>query len=905
MIAAFGDLGWPAVSTGRDEVGTDVLAMPRTEDLLDLGTLVGAQVKTGASWFDELEQEGDEVVGWWFRESDRNHADYWLSHTVPHIIVLRRPGPGPSFWGQITRESVKSTGKGIKIFVPARQRIDENGRSVLEAVARAGRKPSTVEGTAWRKVGDLPTSDRLRYALIAPRLISPHPNALTDEPVSAETAVALLAEARLTDLDRFHALSQEDAVKSDDWAWQFFGALAAWLRGSDFRLLRRLAGHAPAKGFHIAAAVVAASVMIERGNPDEAVELLRGTVQTGGISAVDVAWRDMQLARGLVEIGQIEEARRLAVGVYGIGSSSPDDVTALAMSGGAAILLFNTSRWDEADVAQVVTAADTVARWWVMITEYQGLAAGVSETFMRWARTARFVVNSGVPELNKLASAAFVAGTMGDQADWAATRRLLAMQMLSWTDTNEATEDHREALEFLIAAGDKQTVSDAVSALISNGPADLVREIAARTEFETLTRTTAPSTLALLQRGADVLDPDTADRAVAWLLRTIKQPRRFVRRTRPSYLTELELIEVLESVVRAARRAKQRLVVQALVKLPRELLDLEEEAWARVIRALDADAWTPALRSRARTAARRRTPPLRMALLAVASDCDPTARSALFKEIRNGSVEALSSVRDMRTLTRSTAQRAIEHRAAQVRREIADSQRGTIKFGSERAAADLVILNAWHPDSADWDAVADFLEADTVPVSQKHEVLLGLCGRADEIPEKPRKRIVAASEHLADAPPSDLFSPVEQTRDVWPAATLFGISAGQDELQADRRVAKLLALGVRHKQWAPLIAGESGRALDLGLIVALVSDPDPRIRSSAAEPLARAVAAGEGGEIARAVLTRACEDPGVEVPYRIAVGLRAIESDDVLVSEIMEKLRGHISAAVRRAAAAG
>lgn len=96
VTAAFERLGWGTVENTRHDLGTDLYVCARDERLFDLGLLVGVQVKTGETtstrvtrYFREVVRDpGGEVTGWWFRDDDRSHIDAWLSHGLPHLIVL-------------------------------------------------------------------------------------------------------------------------------------------------------------------------------------------------------------------------------------------------------------------------------------------------------------------------------------------------------------------------------------------------------------------------------------------------------------------------------------------------------------------------------------------------------------------------------------------------------------------------------------------------------------------------------------------------------------------------------------------------------------------------------------------------------------------------------------------------
>src|SRR5262249_32827837 len=154
-----------------------------------------------------------------------------------------------------------------------------------------------------------------------------------------EQATALLVLARVSELDRFAKQTgsprrPRDASRADDWAWKFYGAVSAYLEDADIAPLLSLSDSASPNASP-AASVTAAGCLIEGGDPDRAVTLLRGH-QVARLSTVDKAWLDLQLARALVEIGSVDRARRLALRAYGVGAAVPDDVTALALSGVAA-----------------------------------------------------------------------------------------------------------------------------------------------------------------------------------------------------------------------------------------------------------------------------------------------------------------------------------------------------------------------------------------------------------------------------------------------------------------------------------------------------------------------------------------------------------------------------------------
>ena len=76
------------------------------------GKLVALQIKSGASFFGEA--TNDAFV---FRTDD-THVAYWVSHSMPVVLVLYNPESKEAHWQEISRQTVASTGKNWRLNVP-------------------------------------------------------------------------------------------------------------------------------------------------------------------------------------------------------------------------------------------------------------------------------------------------------------------------------------------------------------------------------------------------------------------------------------------------------------------------------------------------------------------------------------------------------------------------------------------------------------------------------------------------------------------------------------------------------------------------------------------------------------------------------------------------------------------
>ena len=129
-----------------------------------MGLLAGAQVKTSetrsdsSKYFKEPKRDAHgKTVGWRYRESLRDdHFDYWIKHSIPHILVWHDLESKNSYWVHVNKSAIVRTKSGTKILVPKCQRIIAVNLSKLLDVALSQRGPQgTWEGTDWRDINAL------------------------------------------------------------------------------------------------------------------------------------------------------------------------------------------------------------------------------------------------------------------------------------------------------------------------------------------------------------------------------------------------------------------------------------------------------------------------------------------------------------------------------------------------------------------------------------------------------------------------------------------------------------------------------------------------------------------------------------------------------------------------------
>ena len=876
--------------------------MARDERRFDLGNVVGAQVKAGPSYFDEPKRDRDgNLVGWWFRDDDRQHIDTWLAHSLPHLVVLYDLDARIAYWVHVTADNLVPTGIGAKILVPVANMVDREHRQALLDVAASQRPRIELEGTAWGGIGSIEPSDRLRYAMIVPRLVAPHPNAGHDYELTPEEAVALLVQARLRDPDALPTGPRNGSAPSS-WTWTFVDAMRQRVTGKGIEALLATVNDAPDPARRAAATVAAASILIDDEEADRAASLLEATLARDDADPVDHAWLQVQHARACAEIGRLEQARAEAINVQAVRARAPTDVTASAIAGAAGILLFNTASWGERDLADVVAGADTAAGWWQTQTTSRALFELAHRSFRDWAQDPSVTIWAEDVINNQLVAASLLASHAGEQADWRSIMALLGRDQLIRLDRHASPEDAAAGITTLRLAGHEQPLKIAVRRLAANGPARALTLAAAQVQLPRTTRTTAPTSLALLEHAGDLLDEDTANRALLWLMDTLSDASRFVKRTTPSYLLLPRLVETLAAVIPAASAVAHRAVVDLLVGLPAQEGQVVATAWARVIDALPERTWSENIGGQLAKTAEEHHPVLRSRLTAIIAKYDRQARAALERDAAEGSTAALAALGDAPDLPSELVAPVAARLGTQLDRIRAEARcQGSQSYGGEDPAHALAVLNAWHPANAKWEPLVQFLGDSAVWSATKRGALDALGTLTEQLPPDVANELKPIANMLTDPQAQGMDSPFEDA--VGAASFLASRLDPTDEATA-ARVSDLLGGDSHMRPWAAKIVAHLDRPERSGILVALANDVDPDVRAAAAAGLAHVASVQPGDQLAEQGLRRALLDPGTRVPATIAHVLASKAQLNGLAAEALAECREHPSARVRSTATA-
>jgi hypothetical protein len=129
-------LGWIFREQPISDYGIDAHIEIVDERREPTGGLIGLQIKSGKSYFDEPTADG------YIFRGETKHLDYWMGHSLPILVVLHNPTTEATHWQVVNLENVERTEKGWKLTVPTSQVFDE-----LSCLSWKWRRRSSVKIT--------------------------------------------------------------------------------------------------------------------------------------------------------------------------------------------------------------------------------------------------------------------------------------------------------------------------------------------------------------------------------------------------------------------------------------------------------------------------------------------------------------------------------------------------------------------------------------------------------------------------------------------------------------------------------------------------------------------------------------------------------------------------------------
>jgi hypothetical protein len=818
----FEDIGWGPLATGNHDLGTDFFVQIRNQELIDLRMMIGVQVKTGDSWFDEPGTLDDDS-GWWYRETDKKHAEYWINHHIRHIIVLQSEDRERRFWNFVDKKTIVDTGAGFKVFIPDSQDLtDRHIPAWIEAASEA-RKLVAFEGSNWEfSIDDLGPEESVRYALLTPRLVSPHVNKGYSRELTWVEAIGLCIEAEPSRWDHFASQqksvpSADEALESDDWGWRFAGAVYKWLCEGEINHLQKLDPTDAEQWLRVARAVCLGIALVERDELDQALELLDSAIDPDQMT-VSQGWLGVQKARILQEVGNGDEAELVLKRANVQLAASNHDVTVSAIRSAAISALYELSDAIPLDLSEILTAMDTTAGWWRSQLSAAGLESAAKRYFKAWARDRSIVFGATDVPHNKLLASALVARLTGAHGSWRAAMTLMAMVDLS----SERPQESRplEALDSLRRAGNVDLLSLAIKRIRDEGPyVDLV-DLMAGMSADVMTRTAVPSDLAVLRHAGAYCTADQSAEYGAVLLDALGDRASFVARYSMAIVPEMKILDALAGLVYQLPLEQEIRILDYITSLP----DAPDQLLSGPLKELSLELSPDALNSR-RSAVVDRA--LQMTeknwyywlLLAFAGPDDSRSRAAIGQGLLDGNFQALFAIGTYSRMTSDEVGGILRACAEGFEGYRQDSRINAVSgfaydFGAIYAATALEFS-----DVADWSPLLDFLNDRAIYQGRKRSACRWLADNVNSIPTAIRGELRQIADGLCTDPGLPNPPAIGGLPDVGGAFVELYLElaadAGEDASISTRLAAILAGTQAARKDAASYLSRRSGHEMTL------------------------------------------------------------------------------------------
>lgn len=898
----FADIGWAPPVKLSEDIGTDFLTFARDttapddkNGAWDLGAPVFIQVKASETEYLTPSDERDGEPGWWFAESKTYHFDHWLSFGLPYLLVLVDVKNQIGYWAEVTGASIEPTGKGRKVFVPAAQKVDTDNLDALNKIAVARRK-YTLEGAIWSgRLSDLGPADRLRNALIVPRLVAPHPNK-TIEKLNFEEAAAMIMRNRYSELA--HRARQGQCPKTDEWAahkdwgWRFVHALHELVTQGGSTQFAQLATDARHRFERDACLIVHACATYAA---DDTPAALASLVPTKATKPADLGWHYVQQAAFLLELDRPNQAAEAAKKSLVALKALDGDLSVSAIRGGAASILYSVAGFAAGDIEATVTAQDNAGTWWRAQDVSWALEKDVKLRFEGWT------ANSTIHFINSTARAdlAIVGWNAAFSGAWGSWRHLSTINAhLTFTSTSDPTMVIA-ALALLVFVGEKKAAKDAAQKLWMDGPVDPLHTLVHLYAYRPWSKRDEGPIMGVLSETGDLLNPKAADHVVGRIIDLLATDGGV--RVHASAWTYRwgEVDATLRKVLKAATKAAHKKVAELIADEFATCDDSIADSLVRVANALATGDIGVARLNQLLRAAKTRDDHYAIDLLEVIAPDNPGAMTELRHHADVGNKNAVRSLL-VAGSTKHDDYLAFGRSAARTVRTMVEDARG--KDGTTKMTGytsdqldDLTLAAINTNDTKLWKEVTDALEACVIEQTQQQRAVRRLASRFQKLPPHVQRKLRKLAPTLRGL--SFGFNLGGRGNEYAAAVTHLRIAAG---IVPDLQVEALLLSERRHNPVGfvrTLGAWNSERQLPF--LATTVGDENPLVRAQAGfNIIQHANTFPADRERAFAVLRSALmQENGCALLDGVAQGLAAYPTEEL--ADLEAALRSHPSAVIR------
>jgi hypothetical protein len=588
---------------------------------------------------------------------------------------------------------------------------------------------------------------------------------------------------------------------------------------------------------------------------------------------VNSAWIEVQQARCLLEVGNYENARRLAIRVQGIQAAAAVDPTAMAIAASAAGILFRASGWLQQPNSGSVSSNDTAAGWWRSQTIAYGLETFLNDRFALWAAESTDAPRHFSDTWRQLRTATLLSGFAGDHPSWRTEYAQLAQYTLQSYPTGQlSSETYGGLLTDLRLAGDDDSVKQCSQKLLMAGPQDAVRRACSSVSLLESTHSTGLSDLEFVASAAEVIAQEQADKFVQETVDILKDQPSYAKRVRPTFLIHNYVLKTLESLMRdsAVSKAGRRVFIDFFMSLPPVTDQSFAHSLVRVLKATPGNDWTTDDLDQLRLRDDDNWE-LKQALVGITAAGVDDAREELLGALRDGSTRMLVTVADVSKLPQDVAEAQIVALSESVRREVLEAQAGTFCYRYDGRSP--AMLNIWHPDVADWAPIYELINEIRIMPESLISLAALIRDASQHIRPQTRDELLPRLTYLRDRTPIDFAE--------WRAASgrlrtvmREAIDAMAPGTVTDPELWTLVGGNSEERSAAARIFGRRRDLSRIDVLACLSRDEASTVRAAAAHWLARWLENAEVAEKCNALLEDLATAPGTLIARAIANGLQ-------------------------------
>ncbi len=761
---------WCIMSKDID-FGTDLWVMPVSDEGIPSFVVLGVQVKKGVSYFrhPKKDEQGN-VIGWWF-EFDANHEASWTNGRIAHIVVLIS-NEGTMYWSKIESSQIDRSSRKPKILVYKDHVLEKTDEEEIYEFACSTYEKSAFNGVVWNGLKNIKNQDRIRLAMLAPRVIAPHVNKNIDN-LKGHEALASLLYGNENGIERYWAAGsgfmadaamqkgkrKDEAWASSDWCWKAAAAFYDYLDGRGGRL-DELFSVAKSPEERAASAVMQFAFDIDNNDWSAALQHIEA-VMTYDLYPVDKAWLLVHESWAMFELGRKDEAISAGSNAVSFCLQNPDDITANGICGVAVRLLWQydwiwgnvKSSGRQVDTAEVIQSSDNPIFWWLELGECGIAGNAVSNRWLHSIGEAEKTHSLRRRFISLILQTAF----LGDRDAW---KRYCCLQAenayAQIEDDNEGRTDIVNVLEMFRRCSSRDDYRKALRSAIQRASDSRIVEYAETVSLNESTHSTALNDLTLFQCIGDYLSADKAGEVCRWCLTTLASVQEYVRKVSATFNIPIELLETLKACYMAASRDAQEEIEQWFLELPGVEESYASEAQNLTIlfpESFWGDGNLAILLQRGDAGSLRQWYEYKQ------SSHDEKSEAQWHVKVESGQVDVIKSIDDAQKLSEEEIRRVSDCFSAYCVETIERYERWGVVFSSGRddTLSAFLFCGYVHPELVDWTAFVKIVLSKAEAIQEKIWPLKFLACFGNELPDEIQQelfdmlsRFVKSSEDKAD-----------------------------------------------------------------------------------------------------------------------------------------------------------